>query len=136
LNIIQKDKLYKTYVLVQLSLCGIVGGVGISNILCVDIQALLTGLKLCWEARYINFMYYHDFFHVVQLTMNDIMCFYHHTNLLEFIWNYLAKDRALFIHISLRDEFLCWYYKIIWQYGNKLLIMKLLCMYHQRKHKW
>jgi len=44
---------------------GFLGSVGISNTLHVEIQALLTGRKLCWEARYRKFVCFSDSLHVV-----------------------------------------------------------------------
>jgi len=76
---------------------------GISNILHAEIQALLTGIKLCWKAGYIKLMCFSDSLHVVQLVMKNISRFHHYANLLELIQNYLAKGWFISIHHILRE---------------------------------
>jgi len=43
---------------------GLYGSVGISNILHVEIQVLLSGVKLCWKAGYRKHICYSDSLHV------------------------------------------------------------------------
>jgi len=86
---------------------GFFGSVGIPNILHAEIQALLTGIKLCWEAGYRKLMCFSDSLHVVQLVMKDISRFHHYANLLELIQNYLAKDWFIYIQHILREGNSC-----------------------------
>ncbi|XP_024626898.1 uncharacterized protein [Medicago truncatula] len=82
---------------------GFFGSVGISNILHAEIQALLTSVKLCWDAGYRKLICYSDSLHAVQLIMKETTKFHHYANILELIRMYLAKDWSISIHHIIRE---------------------------------
>lgn len=82
---------------------GFYASIGWSNILHVEIQSLLVGLKLCWKARFRKFICYYDSLHVVQLVSLSTHCFHHYANMLEIIRVYMKKDWNFSLHQTLRE---------------------------------
>jgi ribonuclease HI len=77
---------------------GFSDSIGISNILHAEIQALLTSVKLCWDARYRKLTCYSNSLQVVKLLMKETTRFHHYAYLLELIRMYLVKDWSISIH--------------------------------------
>jgi len=70
---------------------GFYGSVGLSNILHAEIQALLVGIRLCWQTGFRKIMCFSYSLHLVKLVTKGTSQFHHYTNKLEIIRNFLAK---------------------------------------------
>jgi len=82
---------------------GFYGSVGLSNILHAEIQALLVGIKLCWQAGLRKVMCFSDSLHVVQLVKEGTSLFHHYANELEIIRDFMKKDWTISLHHTFRE---------------------------------
>ena len=86
---------------------GFYGSVGLSNIFHAEIQALLVGIRLCWQAGYRQVMCFSNSLHVVQLVIEGTSQFHHYSNELEIIKDFMAKDWTISLHNTLREGNAC-----------------------------
>jgi len=83
---------------------GFSGSVGISNILHAEIQALLTSVKLCWDAGYKKLTCYSNSLQIVELLTKENTKFHHYAYLLELIRMSIVKDWSISIQHILWDH--------------------------------
>lgn len=86
---------------------GFYGSVGLSNILHAEIQALLVGIKLCWQAVFRKVKCFSDSLHVVQLVKEGTSQFHHYANELEIIKDFMKKDWTISLHHTFHEGNAC-----------------------------
>jgi len=86
---------------------GFYGSVGLSNILHAEIQALLVGIKQCWQTEFRKVMCFSDSLHVVQLVKEGTSQFHHYANELEIIQDFMKKDWTISLHHTFREGNAC-----------------------------
>jgi len=86
---------------------GFYGSIGWSNVLHVEIQALLIGIKLCWQAGFKKVICYSDSLHVVKLVTMETHRYHHYANMVEIIKDYMKKDWSFLLKHTLREGNAC-----------------------------
>ena len=66
--------------------------IGWSNVLYVEIQALLIRIKLCWQTSFKKVICYSDSLRSVKLMIMRTHRYHHYANIMEIIKDYMKKD--------------------------------------------
>lgn len=88
-------------------MCEFYGNIGYSNILHVEMLALLHGIQLCWNEVLRNIICYIDSINTIHLVHYANVFIHHYENDIATIRKYMSKDWTFQLCRNLREDNMC-----------------------------